>query len=183
MKQLIVLFGLAGVIFGACSQTNNSVPLESFTMNGENITIASDEYSIANGVIYFAVPALESYFGLEFKDIIPGRQIGMCRADLCIPFEIGDNDPNKAYESSGTYFVPVPYLMLALGDEADWDAENRVLNVNILTDNGMVNFKPVSNNSFEVPAYDFSLNDLDGSAVSLSDYFGKKVGVFVWASW
>ena len=73
--------------------------------------------------------------------------------------------------------------MLALGDEADWDAENRVLNVTILTDNETVNFKPFGNNSFDVPAYNFSLNDLDGSVVSLSDYYGKNVGVFVWASW
>ena len=45
---------------------------------------------------FSSVPAdnIEKYFELEFKDIIPGRQIGMCRADLCIPFEIGENDQN-----------------------------------------------------------------------------------------
>jgi peroxiredoxin len=32
-------------------------------------------------------------------------------------------------------------------------------------------------------APDFTLTDLDGAPVSLSEYRGKKVLVFMWASW
>ena len=33
------------------------------------------------------------------------------------------------------------------------------------------------------PAPDFTLPDLDGQQVSLSDYRGKRVVLFMWASW
>ncbi|MBI2856496.1 MAG: redoxin domain-containing protein [Chloroflexi bacterium] len=32
-------------------------------------------------------------------------------------------------------------------------------------------------------APDFTLKTLDGGTVSLTDYRGKKLGVFMWASW
>ena len=33
------------------------------------------------------------------------------------------------------------------------------------------------------PAPEFTLPDLDGQQVSLSDYRGKRVVLFMWASW
>lgn len=177
-----MLTGLVSLVIGACSSPQDTVPSVSFTMNGANVTLAQSEYTLANDVVYFSVPALEKYFELEFKDIIPGRQIGMCRADLCIPFEVGENDKNKAFNSDGNYFVPVLYLMLALGDDADWDASHRALNVDIHHPEDTIQFEKISG-SGEVFKHDFSLPDFDGRTVSLSDFSGKKVAVFLWASW
>ena len=181
MKRILMLIGLVSLVLGACSSPQDTVPSVSFTLNGANVTLAQSDYTLANDVVYFSVPALEKYFELEFKDIIPGRQIGICRADLCIPFEVGENDQNKAFSSSGTYFVPILYLMLALGDNADWDAPHRALNVDIRNTEDALQFEKISRSGAALK-HDFSLPDFDGKTVSLSDFSGKKVAVFLWAS-
>lgn len=42
---------------------------------------------------------------------------------------------------------------------------------------------PAGGNSNPVPAADFTLNDLDGNKVSLSDFRGRPVVLNFWATW
>ena len=43
--------------------------------------------------------------------------------------------------------------------------------------------KPVNVVNVGDKARDFTLRSLDGRDVSLSDYIGKRVALFFWASW
>ena len=72
--------------------------------------------------------------------------------------------------------------MLALGDNADWDAPQRALNVDIRQTEDALQFEKISRSGAALK-HGFSLPDFDGKTVSLSDFSGKKVAVFLWASW
>ena len=116
--------------------------------------------------VYLPVPFLVSALQFETKGLAPGL-VGMCREDLCIPMSIrvlGRQD-----------HVSVFQLFEALGGKAAWDDGTSQLFLDMSLEN--TDFLTSSD------SIDFTLPDLDNRSVGLSNFRGKKVVLFAWASW
>ena len=120
---------------------------------------------VAGSVVYLPVAFLESTLHLKRKDLAPDL-VGLCQDNLCIPLTI------KA--DGGQEYVSALDLTEALEGAYVWDEEASQLFLDLRS---RFQKEPV-----EGPV-DFSLPDLEGHNVRLSDFRGKKVAVFVWASW
>lgn len=119
MKKTYIVFSLISLLLVACSGQKESVMLESFKINGKTVAIMQEEYKIRDDTVYLSVPALEKHFKLTFKDLLPGRQIGICSEDICVTVEVGDKDKSKAFRENDTYYIPIVQLMHNFGDSAE----------------------------------------------------------------
>ncbi len=87
-----------------------------------------------------------------------GQLVVACLGEQCVPLKVGD----EAEIIKGKPWAKAEALMRAAGLE---------------TPSAGVGLKPGD------MAPDFTLESLEGTQVSLSDYRGEKVLVFAWASW
>ncbi|MFC1513934.1 hypothetical protein ACFL5P_02880 [candidate division KSB1 bacterium] len=143
MRKLLIFVSLLSFSILACKAgegTKNSV---TFKLNGSEVSLAASEYEIKNDIIYFSTKALEKHFELEFKELFPGKQIGMCRDDLCIPVDVGEADKMTAYKNGQDYYVPLVSLFNDLGDQANWNAEDFTLDVTIAVDEGGIQLNQI----------------------------------------
>ena len=128
-------------------------------------TLAEVRGEIEGGTAYLPVPFFQHSLHLERKDLAPDL-VGLCREDLCILLPLRKHD--------GQEYVSALGLIEALDGAYLWDETAEQLFLDLRSQSE----KPVS----EDPV-DFSLPDLKGRLVQLSDFRGKKVSVFAWASW
>jgi hypothetical protein len=87
---------------------------------------------------------------------------GLCRADMCVPVPPGDLDVAGVARALGR-----PLVTVASGDVAAMGAAPAVRGAALL--------------SGEAP--DFSLRDLNGTQFTLSQFRGRKVVLYAYASW
>ncbi len=120
---------------------------------------------VESEAVYLPVTFFESDLGLERKDLAP-ELVGLCQDDLCIPL------PLKSYE--GKEYVSSLKLIDALSGAYLWDDEAAQL---------LLDLRPQYAQDPTQGLIDFTLPDLEGQNIQLSDYRGKKVVVFAWASW
>ena len=114
---------------------------------------------------YLPVVFFESALHLERKDLAPDL-VGLCQDDLCIPL------PVRVLE--GEEHVSALGLIEALKGAYVWDEDASQLFLDLRSRlKGTPSQGPI----------DFSLPDLEGHAVRLFDFRGRKVAVFAWASW
>lgn len=131
MKKLGITLLFSMFIFIACGGNDSGPIIESFTLNDNKEVLVPGDYMVKAEVLYFAGHVLENKFKLTFKDLVPGRKIGVCRDDICIPFDVGAKYKNAVLKVDDTYFVPIERLMLNLGEDVDWDYSTLSLNINI----------------------------------------------------
>ena len=98
---------------------------------------------------------------------------GLCAGDLCIPVS---NDADWTRRNGGRTYVDVTAVAQHLGQAWVTAADGEVWS-----------FTPVpalTTTAWQLgQAPDFTLPDVHGRAVRLSDYRGKKVLLLTWASW
>ena len=128
-------------------------------------TLAEVGGEVEGGEVYLPVPFFRRSLHLERKDLAPDL-IGLCWKDLCIPLPVRVRD--------GQEYVSALGLIKALEGTYAWDEEVDQLFLDLKSRR--------EEQSWEGPV-DFSLPDLDGRTVHLSDFRGQKVAVFAWASW
>jgi hypothetical protein len=98
---------------------------------------------------------------------------GLCRGDVCVPVPAA----RKAEWLDGDARLDFAAFAAHLGHAIARDGERGVWAFGPPADRG------VAGGSGPVIAPDFRLPDLDGTMHALSDYRGKKVLLYAWASW
>jgi hypothetical protein len=108
---------------------------------------------------------------------------GLCRGEICVPVPTARkaDGPDEPDEHDGPEGEPrrLDFAAFAahLGHTVARDEERGVWSFGPPADRG------AASASGPVVAPDFRLPDLDGKLHSLSDYRGKKVLLYCWASW
>lgn len=100
---------------------------------------------------------------------------GACLEEICVPVR-QDVDSDIFVRRGGTPWFNVSALARRLEQPIAADYDSNVFSLGAL---------PVVRSAFhrDAVAPDFSLPDLDGNTVRLSDFKGKKVMLLTWASW
>ena len=188
MKYLTLFLAtaLAAVLLSGCGNGSQfespGMSITSFTFNGEPVPLTSTDYRYENDTVYLATTVLNQRMHLELQELVPGRQIGICTDELCIPYALDPSEENAAIKDGEQFFIPIIHLMESLGSTAVWNKESGTLEVDYrLHDSD--SFTASLNNGLKSAPVSFSLPDLDGKVISLDDFRGKKVAVFCWASW
>jgi hypothetical protein len=99
---------------------------------------------------------------------------GLCRREICVPVPA---DHKAAWLDDERRRLDFAAFAAHLGHAVARDAERGVWSFGPPADRG------TASASGPVAAPDFRLPDLDGALHSLSDYRGKKVLLYCWASW
>jgi hypothetical protein len=97
------------------------------------------------------------------------RPQGLCLGETCVPIP-----PGKQWIDERAGRIDLAAFAEHLGQPTLADAANGVWAFGPAT-------SPAASTTVEAP--DFTLPDLDGKMHSLSDYRGKKVLLYCWASW
>ena len=105
-RFLIVL--LTAVVF--CGDTDDLT----LVINDTPARIRENSVVLRHDIPYVSAAALEAQLGLTMKELVPDRQIGICREDRCIPYMLGDS-PDMAWQENCAVYVPVGHLLDALG--------------------------------------------------------------------
>lgn len=100
---------------------------------------------------------------------------GACIDDICVPVR-QDVDSDIFVTRQGTQWFNVSELADRLNQPMVVDVDNGVWSFGAI---------PARRASFldKAVAPDFSLPDIDGNTVQLSDFKGKKIMLLTWASW
>ena len=117
--------------------------------------------------LWFTLDELHRTTGWELK------HQGVCLGDVCVPIPAGRESEFLQADNTEFNLAALARLqgqpVVHHGGHAAWFfGEPRALRSDALT-------------SLQAP--DFTLPDLDGKLHSLSDYRGKKILLFSWASW
>ncbi len=131
MKKIIILIILACFALTSlfCNKDSKKPFITSFSLNGSEVKLTEKDYRYLNETIYLSFSTLEKNMYLEIKELAPGKQIGMCSDDNCIPFDLDKNDKEAAFKEGEEYFIPVIPLMEMLGSPAKWDDKNKKLEI------------------------------------------------------
>ena len=100
---------------------------------------------------------------------------GACIDDICVPVR-QDVDSDIFVTRQGTQWFNVSELADRLNQPMVVDSDNGVWSFGAI---------PARRSSFldKAVAPDFSLPDIDGNTIKLSDFKGKKIMLLTWASW
>ena len=100
---------------------------------------------------------------------------GACIDDICVPVR-QDQDSDIFVTRQGTAWFNVSELADRLNQPAVADFDEGVWSFGAI---------PARRSSFvnQALAPDFSLPDIDGNTIKLSDFKGKKIMLLTWASW
>ena len=172
MSGLMVARILAAVI---CSATTTADMTISIHMTGEE-DISDVKAIIKGDSIFVSIDDVLERLNIVSKELTEGM-IGLCLDDICVPVQL-DNEKH-AIRDSGQLMVDAELVAAALSSTVEWLVAGRTLR---FVPEDQVAFNTVVKAGDVVP--DFALPSIsDGKMVSLSSFRGKRVLLFMWASW
>jgi hypothetical protein len=171
MPVLVTANILAAFIYSAAG-ANSTVSIH---ITGEE-NIPGVRAVIEDGSVFISLDDISERLGIVSKDIGEGM-VGLCKGDLCVPVQL-DNEED-ARRDSGVLMINADLIAATLNLKAEWLIMGKALR-----------FVPVDHVMPDealkvgdvVP--DFVLPSItDGKMVSFSKFRGKRVLLFLWASW
>ncbi len=147
----------------------------SINISGEE-DIAGVSAITRNGSVFISIDDVSERLDIVSKDIAEGM-IGLCKGDLCVPVQLDSEE--DALRDSGQLLINADLVASALSSEFQWVISGKSLRFVPLD---QVALDTVIKVGDVVP--DFALPSItDGKMVSLSSFRGKRVLLFLWASW
>jgi len=160
--------------FFICSAAAASNTVSIYIAGEENIT--GVRAVIEDGSVFISLDDISEKLGIISKDIGEGM-VGLCKGDLCVPVQL-DNEED-ARRDSGVLMINGDLIAATLNLKAEWLIMGKALHfvpLDPLMPDEALKVGDV------VP--DFALPSIaDGKMVSFSSFRGKRVLLFLWASW
>ncbi|MFQ5603331.1 MAG: peroxiredoxin family protein [bacterium] len=171
-KAGIFLIGFCAFAFAAQAKSLSMQKIKVFesttkTWHESTALIGSQE-------VFLPMTLLATEFGLTRKNLTDDK-LGICLNEICIPFSKNTGETSIQFQH-GQEYVPARHLVKALNGHIVWDAEQAEL---------LLSLRPYQSESGQLntAVSDFTLPDMQDNPVAISDFKGKKVIVFAWASW
>ena len=144
-------------------------------MTGEE-NISGVNAVIKDGSTFISMDDVSDRLNIISKEISDGM-IGLCKDDLCIPVQL-DNEKDVIHDSE-TLMISADLIAQALSSKVEWLVAGRVLR---FAPEEQVVLDTIVKVGDVVP--NFVLPSIaDGKMVSFSSFRGKRVLLFLWASW
>ena len=141
--------------------------------------VLSPRATMKNGDVLVPLEAFGEQVGLKIDYLEGGKQIAICRDDLCVPLDVGDEKEGVVFLSR-VAFAPLSAFGETVGLTWQYDAAEKALQVS--TDGGSESLKIGLGVGDLAP--DFTLPDLyTGKVHALSNFQGQKTVFYMWASW
>ena len=141
-------------------------PVTAVVIDDHEVEVTAE---LEDGRVLLDKVALAAATGWELKDV------GLCRGDVCVPTRIRPDLVDAAGRVDLAVFADLLRRPVAVevGDVADGPVA--------VVLGEAADDRAAAMRSLDAP--DFTLPDLDGAPVSLSQFRGRKVLVHAWASW
>lgn len=171
MSKLVIM-GIS--TFFVCSAAGANSTVSIYITGEENIP--GVRAVIEDGSVFISLDYISEKLGIISKDIGEGM-VGLCKGDLCVPVQL-DNEED-ARRDSGVLMINAHLIAATLESKAQWLVMGKALRF-IPVDNVM----PDEALKVGDVVPDFVLPSIaDGKMVSFSRFRGKRVLLFLWASW
>ncbi len=166
---------IAGILtFAICSAAAANITVSIYVTGEENIS--GVRAVIEDGSVFISLDDISERLGIISKDIGEGM-VGLCKGDLCVPVQL-DNEED-ARRDSGVLMINAHLIAATLDSRSEWLIMGKALRF-IPVDNVM----PDEALKVGDVVPDFVLPSItDGKMVSFSRFRGKRVLLFLWASW
>ncbi len=144
-------------------------------MTGEE-DISNVKAIIEGNSIFVSIDDVSERLDIVSKELTEGM-IGLCKGDICVPVQLDNED--HAIRDSDQLMVDAELVAAAISSKAEWLISGKTLR---FVPEDQVVLDTVVKAGDVIP--DFALPSIsDGKMVSLSSFRGKRVLLFMWASW
>ncbi len=177
-------FAIASILTILGSTTTSDISIH--IAGGE--TVSGVKAIIEGDLAFVSLDDISEKLGIESKDIGAGM-IGLCKGDLCTPVDL--NGKNDVRRDSGKLMINVNLIAQAMASEVRWIVPGRNLSfvpgnyaeLDTFSElNERAGMLALPKTGDAVP--NFSLPSvIDGKTVSFGSFRGKRVLLFLWASW
>ena len=175
MPGLTIVYVLTAFVYSAEA---SSEAISIYVAGGEAISDvrAIIEDIIEDGVVFISIEDISEKLDIVSKDIGEGT-IGLCKGDVCILVQLDNEEETR--RDSGALMINVDLIAQTLGSTVEWVISGKALRFvpedQVILDNLMKVGDVVP---------DFALPSItDNTMVPFSGFRGKRVLLFLWASW
>lgn len=166
---------IAGIITVLICSTTTVAMTITIHIDGEE-NIPNVKAIIRDNTTFISIDDVSERLDIICKELTEGM-IGICRDDICVPVRL--DDENDVIRDSGELMINAELVAGGLSSKPEWLVSGEVLR---FVPEDQVVLDTVVKVGDVVP--DFALPSIaDGKMVSLSSFRGKRVLLFMWASW
>ena len=166
---------IAGIVTVLICSTTTMAMTITIHIDGEE-NIPNVRAIIKDSTTFISIDDVSKRLDIVCKELTKGM-IGICKDDICVPVRL--DDENDVIRDSGQLMVNAELVAGGLTAKPEWLVSGEVLR--FVPEDQLV-LDSVVKVGDVVP--DFALPSIaDGKMVSLSSFRGKRVLLFMWASW
>lgn len=168
-------FVVAQILAILASGTTGANAVISIHISGDD-DITDIKAIIKNDAIFIPINDISEKLKIVPKELAEGM-IGLCKGDICVPVRL-DDESDAVYDSD-VLMVNAELVASTLNSEVEWIISGKILRFVPID---QVEFDTVVKVGDVIP--DFVLPSVtDDKMVSLSSFRGKRILLFLWATW